>query len=74
MQKPSRTVEVRMEEIDRKIAYHTECIRKLEVAKANLIAPPKQRKTRLGVKSVIEKAKEAGLTPEEMLEKLGLKK
>lgn len=73
MQKPSRTVEVRMEELDRKIAYHTECIRKLEVEKANLTTA-KEKKTRLGIKSVLEKAKEAGLTPEEMLEKLGLKK
>ena len=74
MQKPSRTVEARMEEIDRKIAYHTESIKKLEVAKANLLAPPKPKKSKIGIKSVIEKAKESGLTPEEMLEKLGLKK
>lgn len=60
-----RTVEDRIATIEEKIAKHQEEIAKLEGQKYRLLHP-------LNMKIVMAKAKEAGLTPEEIAEKLGI--
>lgn len=67
-----RTVEERVEEIMNKISKkHTE-IEVLEAKRQELIAP-KPKKKALTMKAVIAKAKEDGMTPEEIAKKLGVK-
>ncbi len=66
-----RTKEERAADLDAKIEYHKKAIASLE-AKKEAILSSKVRKGRLGMSSVIRLAKEKGLTPEEMLKKLGL--
>ncbi len=60
-----RSVEDRIAEIDKKIAAKNEEIKKLEDQKYKLQHP-------INMKIVMAKAKEAGLTAEEIAEKLGL--
>lgn len=67
-----RPAEERIAEIDKKIAGHKEAIKKLE-AKKHTILNPKQRASKAaGLKALISKAKEAGMTNEEIAEKLGI--
>lgn len=64
-----RTVEERVTELDSKIAYHKACVRNLENSKSELLnpkAPPPS------MKEVLEKAKECGYTPEDIIRKLKL--
>lgn len=72
MARTNRTKEERIAEIDRRIEKHKSDIASLE-AKKNAILNPKPRKARMTTKTVIDIAKKAGLTPEEMLKKLDLK-
>lgn len=60
-----RTVEERIALIDAKIAKKKEEIAALEAQKHKLQNP-------VTMKSVMDKAKKAGLTPEEIAEKLGI--
>lgn len=60
-----RTVEERVALIDEKIAKKTAEIKALEVQKQKLLHP-------VTMKSVMDKAKAAGLTPEEIADKLGI--
>jgi len=60
-----KTVEERVALIDQKIAKKQEEINALEVQKQKLLHP-------VNMKTVMAKAKEAGLSPEEIAEKLGL--
>ena len=69
MAKINRTPAERAAEIDKKIKAHQDAIVVLE-AKKEEILHPKKKPT---MKSVMEAAKKAGMKPEEMLEKLGLK-
>jgi hypothetical protein len=58
-------------EIDVKIAAHKDAIKKLEQRKAEVLAPKKPRMTKAQkMKLVIDK--EAGMSPEEIAEKLGV--
>lgn len=60
-------------EIDVKIAAHKDAIKKLEQRKAEVLAPKKPRMTKAQkLKRVMDKAKEAGMSPEEIAEKLGV--
>lgn len=60
-----KTVEERVAIIDEKIAKKKEEIEALEAQKNKLLHP-------VTMKSVMDKAKAAGLTPEEIAEKLGI--
>lgn len=71
MARTNRTAEERIAEIDRKIEKHKSDIASLE-AKKDAILNPKPRKAKMTTSAVIKIAKEAGLTPEEMLERLKL--
>lgn len=57
--------------IDTKIAFHADKIKALEAQKKAVLTP-KARKPRLTTKAVADAAKKAGMSPTEMLEKLGL--
>jgi hypothetical protein len=69
--KVRRSKEERIAEIDAKLQIHKRHITALE-AKKNMILNPPARKVRTSVKSIIDKAKESGMTPEEIAKKLGL--
>ncbi len=60
-----KTVDERVSVIDQKIQKKRDEIAALEVQKQRLLHP-------VNMKTVMAKAKEAGLTPEEIAEKLGL--
>ena len=60
-----RSIDERVAAIDEKIAKKHEEIAKLEAQKNKLLHP-------VNMKTVIAKAKEAGLTAEEIAEKLGI--
>ena len=60
-----KTVEERIAAIDAKIENRKAEIEALEAQKQKLLHP-------VNMKTVMAKAKEAGLTPEEIAEKLGL--
>lgn len=60
-----KTVEERVALIDEKIAKKTEEIEALNAQKQKLLHP-------VTMKSVMAKAKEIGLTPEEVADKLGI--
>lgn len=60
-----KTIEERIAAIDTKIANKKAEIEELEVQKQKLLHP-------VNMKTVMAKAKEAGLTPEDIAEKLGL--
>ena len=61
----ARTVEERIAIIDEKISKKKADIEALEAQKQNLLQP-------VTMKTVMEKAKASGLSPEEIAEKLGL--
>lgn len=61
----AKTIEDRIATIDEKIAKRQEEIAKLEEQKHRLLHP-------VNMKIVMAKAKEAGLTAEEIAEKLGI--
>ena len=60
-----KTVEERVAILDAKIAKKQEEINNLEAQRQKLLHP-------INMKTVMAKAKEAGMTPEEIAEKLGL--
>lgn len=60
-----KTVDERVSVIDQKIQKKRDEIATLEAQKQRLLHP-------VNMKTVMAKAKEAGLTPEEIAEKLGL--
>lgn len=60
-----KTVEEKIAVIDQKIAKKQEEINALEAQKQKLLHP-------VNMKTVMAKAKESGMTPEEIAEKLGL--
>lgn len=67
-----RSVEERVAEIDKKIAAHEESIKKLEERKQKILNPKPRASKAAGMKVLIAKAKEAGLTDEQIAEKLGI--
>lgn len=60
-----KTVEERVAILDAKIAKKREEINNLEAQRQKLLHP-------INMKTVMAKAKESGMTPEEIAEKLGL--
>lgn len=64
-----RSAEERIAEIDRKIAFHTRAIEKLEARKARVSAP---RRRRLSYAKVFAELKASGKTPEEIAELIKL--
>ena len=69
-----RPVEERIAVIDRAIAKHQANIEALEAKKKKLMSPAKRGGGRIGMSTVVKKAKELGLTPAQLLEKLELLK
>lgn len=67
-----RPAEERIAEIDDKIAHHQECIEKLEKKKKAILNPKKRASKASRLKVLMDKAKKAGFTDEEIAEKLGL--
>ncbi len=67
-----RPAEERIAEIDKKIAAHKDSIQKLEAKKHAILNPKPRASKAAGMKALISKAKEAGLTNEEIAEKLGI--
>ena len=68
--KPNRTKEQIISEFDSKIAYHEKCIASLKVKKEEVLNPPFTPKQQL--KSIMAKAEEQGITPEQIAKKLGI--
>ena len=67
-----RSKEERIAEIEQKIETHRANIAVLEGKKAAILNPAPRRK-RVGVGTVLKAAKESGMTPEEIANKLGIK-
>ena len=67
-----RPAEERIAEIDKKIAGHKEAIKKLEAKKHTILNPKPRASKAAGLKALISKDKEAGMTNEEIAEKLGI--
>lgn len=67
-----RSKEERIAEIDAKIAGYKEKIEKLEQRKEAVLNPKPRASKASGMKALIAKAKEAGLTNEEIAAKLGI--
>lgn len=67
-----RSVDERVAELDKKIAGYKAAIATLEAKKADLLTP-KPRKPKATAKTVLDLAKKAGMSPEDMIKKLGLK-
>ena len=65
------SVDEKVKEIENKIDYHKKCIKNLESQKDRILNP-KPRKVRIGIKLVLDKAKETGLSPKDIAEKLGI--
>lgn len=61
-----RPVEERVAEIDAKINAHKEAIQKLEQKKANILNPKPRASKAAKTKVLIAKAREAGLTDDEI--------
>lgn len=66
-----RSKEERLQEIEAKIKKHEADIEQLKLKKERILNPS-PRKGRTGMKTIIDKAKEQGLTPEQIAEKLGI--
>ena len=60
-----RPYELRLEELDKKIAYHEQAIEKLKARKDKMQNPPLSRDER---KSIITAAAQSGFSPEEIAE------
>lgn len=62
-----RPAEVRVAEIDKKIAKYEMAIAKLQKNRERILHPVTKR-TRVGMSTAVRTAKAAGITPEELLE------
>ena len=67
-----RSYEERIKEVEDKIAYHKDCISKLEKKKENIINPRSRASKAARFKLMMAKAKEAGMTDEEIAKRLGI--
>lgn len=67
-----RTAEARVAEIDEKIAAYKDAIKKLEQRKNEILNPKPRLSKAQKVKIVIDKAKDSGLTVEQIAEKIGV--
>lgn len=69
-----RSREDRIAAIDKSIAFHEEAIKKLKEKKEKILNPKKRVSPKQQMKALLAQAQEAGLTIEEIVEKLGLQK
>lgn len=67
-----RSAEARVAEIDEKIAAHKDAIKKLEQRKNEILNPKPRLSKAQKVKLVIDKAKDSGMSVDEIAEKLGV--
>lgn len=67
-----RTKEELVADAEKKIEGHKAAIAKLEQRKHDILNPKPRISKQAAMKQVLEKAKKAGMTPEEIAEKLGL--
>lgn len=67
-----RSPEELVAEIDNKIAAHEEAVKKLKKRKADILNPKPRLSKAQKMKRVIDKAKESGMTIDEIAEKLGV--
>ena len=67
-----RSAEARVAEIDEKIAAHKDAIKKLEQRKNEILNPKPRLSKAQKVKIVIDKAKDSGMSVDEIAEKLGV--
>ena len=71
-ERKTRSQEERVAEIDKKIAYHAQCIETLKKKKNEVLNPTKKIRVKKSISSIIAKAKESGMTNEQIAEKLGI--
>lgn len=67
-----RTKEERIAELNKKKAYHEECIKLLDAKIDKINNPPKRAGRRPSIAGVLAKAKENGMSPEDIAKKLGI--
>lgn len=67
-----RSKEERIAELDKKIAFHKEKVTMLEAKKEAILNPKPRGGRKKGMNTVLSKAKEMGMTPDEIAEKLGI--
>ena len=67
-----RSKEEILAEIEKKIKAHQDAISKLEARKESILNPKRKLTKAQKIKVLIDQAKEAGMSPEEIAEKLGL--
>jgi hypothetical protein len=67
-----RSKDERLAALDKKIQSHRDNIESLEIKKYNILNP-KSRKKSTTIKTIVEQAKEAGMTIEDIALKLGVK-
>lgn len=67
-----RSYEERIKEVEDKIAYHKDCISKLEKKKESIINPQSRASKAARFKLMMAKAKEAGMSDEEIAQRLGI--
>lgn len=67
-----RSPEERAAEIDKKIAAHQESIKKLEQKKSDILNPKPRLTKAEKMKLILDKAKDSGLTVDEIAERLGV--
>lgn len=65
-----RSVEDRVAELDRKIAKYEDLVAKLKAKKEAALNPSKPKATRVGMATVMRKAKEQGVSAQKLLEML----
>lgn len=65
-----RPAEERLKEIDAAIAKHEANIATLKAKRERILNPKPRSGGKVGIATVIKKAKELGMTPEQMMEKL----
>ena len=70
--KARMTVEEKVAELDRKIQGHEQNIETLKAKKERLLNPPTRTRRKGSVSSVLKKAKEMGMSAEEIALKLGI--
>lgn len=68
-----RTAEERLAILDSKIKSHKEAIEKLEAKKEAILHPKVRTSKAAQMKLLLNKAKESGMSNEEIAEKLGIK-
>lgn len=67
-----RTAEERIAAVDAKIEFHKEAIKQLQAKKEELLHPAKRLTKTQKMQAVVKAAAKAGLSPEDMAEKLGV--